>query len=59
MYSEEPVWKRLISHNLATHERISLIATIFSDDTQVEMVGQLAGGDAQIFVDTIDGVSPS
>ena len=58
MYSEQLAWKRSISPTLATHERVSLIATIFSDDTQAETVRQLTGEDAQTFIDTIDGVSP-
>jgi len=57
MRSGDPAWKRLIGHTLATHERISLIATIFSDPNQVEMVGQLSGDDAQSFINTIDEVS--
>jgi hypothetical protein len=55
--SELPAWKRLISHTLVTHERISLITTIFSDDNQVEMVRDLSGDDAQTFINTIDEVS--
>jgi len=58
MCSEEPAWKRLISHSLTAHERTTLIATIFSDHNQVEMVRQLSGNDAQSFVDMIDEVSP-
>jgi len=57
MRSGDPAWKRLIGHTLATHERISLIATIFSDPNQVEMVGELSGDDAQSFIDAIDEVS--
>ena len=57
VYSEVTAWKRLISHTLTVEERISLITTIFSDDNQVETVGQLSGSDAQTFVDTIDEVS--
>jgi len=58
MFSEVPAWKRLISHPLAAHERISLINTIFLDNNQVEMVGRLQGEDAQTFIDIIDEVSP-
>ena len=56
MCSEDPDWKRLISNTLVTHERISLIETIFSDSNQVEVVKQLSGDDAQSFIDTIDEV---
>ena len=37
-------------------ERISLIATIFSELNGLEMVGHLHGEDAQAFVDVIDKV---
>ena len=59
MYSNDPAWKQLIGRTLTMDGRIALIMTIFSDDTQVEMVGQLSGDDAQTFVDTIDEVSPT
>ena len=38
-------------------ERVSLIATIFSDRHQVDMVRKLSGGDAQNVIDVIDEVS--
>lgn len=56
MYSEDPAWRRLISHSLTAEERISLITTISLDDDQVKMVEQLSGDDAQTFVDVIDEV---
>ena len=37
-------------------ERISLTATIFSDDNETEMIRNLSGDDAQAFVDAIDKV---
>jgi len=55
--SEDPAWKRLITHTPTVHERISLITTIFSDDNQAEMVKNLSGDDAQKFIDVLDGVS--
>lgn len=58
MRSEDPAWKRLISRTLTTDERISLIATIFSDSNQVETVGQLSGDDGQAFIDVVYEVSP-
>jgi len=58
MYSNEPAWKWLIDNSHSIHERIPMIAAIFSGHDQVETIGQLSGGDAQIFVDIIDGVSP-
>jgi hypothetical protein len=57
MCSEEPAWKRLISHALDPHERLSLIMAIFSDCDQVEMVTNLFGDDAQNFINAIDVVS--
>ena len=38
-------------------ERVSLIAQIFSDRDQVEMVNNLSGDDAQTFVDMVDEAS--
>ena len=58
MYSEHPPWKQLITRTFATHERISLITTIFSDNDQVEMVKQLSGDDVQTFIDVLDEASP-
>jgi hypothetical protein len=55
--SDPPAWERLISHTLSTHERISLIVSIFSDRNEIEMVGHLSGDDAQAFIDVIDEVS--
>jgi len=55
--SEDPAWKRLITHTPTTHERISLITTIFSDYNQAEMVKDLRGDDAQEFIDVLDEVS--
>jgi len=54
--SKHPAWKQLISHTLATDERISLITTIFLDENQVKMVERLSGDDAQTFIDKIDEV---
>jgi hypothetical protein len=55
--SEDPPWKRLISHTLTTHERISSITIIFSDRNLVEMVGNLIGDDAQTLINMIDEVN--
>ena len=38
-------------------ERVSLIAMIFSDGRQLEIVEQLSGDEAQTFVDRIDEVA--
>ena len=48
-----PGWKRLTHGPLATHEQISLITTIFSNQDEIEMIKRLCGEDAQIFIDTI------
>ena len=53
-----PGWKRLTRGPLATHERISLITTIFSNRDEIEMIKRLCGEDAQIFIDTIYEVYP-
>jgi hypothetical protein len=47
----------LISHTLATHERISLITTIFSDIIRSRWSKISIGDDAQNFIDVIDEVS--
>ena len=57
MYRSPPAWKQLISPTLATHKRIPLIESIFSDLDEVEVVGHLRGDDAQAFVDVIDEAS--
>ena len=58
--SKHPLWKQLInSHTLAADERTSLMAKIFSDRGEVEMVMQLSGADAQAFVDAVAWVSPA
>lgn len=51
-----PAWRRLISQPLPTDERVSLIATIFSDRNEVDTVNLLRGDDAQTFVNVIDEV---
>ena len=53
-----PLRKRLISHTAGRDERIRLIATIFSDDDQVKVVGPASGDDAQTLINVIDEVSP-
>jgi hypothetical protein len=47
--SDAPAWTRLINH---THEAISLIEEIFTNKDEVNMVCDLSGGDAQIFINT-------
>jgi len=54
-----PDWDLLISGQLATHERASLIATIFLECDEIEVVRRLSArfcnyGMAQAFVDVID-----
>jgi len=50
---DSPSWKRLIGTPLATHERTSLIATMFSKRDEVEATRHIGGDDAQIFIDMI------
>jgi len=57
VHSEQPPWKQLIDHASAMDERVSLIAMIFSDGRQLEIVEQLSGDEAQTFVDRIDEVA--
>jgi hypothetical protein len=40
------------------HKCTSLITTIFSDHNQVKVIEDLAGTDAQTFIDIVDEVSP-
>ena len=56
MRSGTPAWKRLIEGPLNSDVRVSLIADIFSDRDETEMVKQLRGDDAQSFVDVMDQV---
>jgi len=53
-------WERLISHQLASHERTSLITTLFLEENWYEMVTRFSirGDDAQAFIDVIDEESP-
>ena len=53
MRSGTPAWKRLIEGPLNSDVRVSLIAEIFSDREETEMVKQLRGDDAQSFVDVV------
>lgn len=55
--SENTAWKRLISHNFATNERASLIAAVFSDSNQADVVRNLSGDNTQNFIDVVDEVS--
>jgi serine/threonine protein kinase len=55
--SENTTWKRLISHNFTTNERVSLIAAVFLDSNQVDVVRNLSGDHAQNFIDVVDEVS--
>ena len=50
---DSPGWKRLLCGPPTTHERISLITTIFSDRDDVEMARRLCGEDSQASVDVI------
>ena len=56
MCSGTPAWKRLIHNPLTSDERIALIADIFSDREETEIIKNLSGNDAQSFVDAIDQV---
>ena len=47
-----------LSHTFAADERVSLVATIFSDDDQVKMIGDLSEDNAQTFIDAIYEASP-
>ena len=50
------MWKHLIDRPLTTDERVSLIASLFSDRGEIEALKDLRRGDAQLFIDVIDGV---
>ncbi|KAF9642914.1 kinase-like protein [Thelephora ganbajun] len=52
--ADPPAWKRLIGHTLSTNEHISLITSLFSDRSEVEVLENLSGDDAQAFIDVID-----
>lgn len=52
-----PAWKQLIKDTLSTHQRVSLISSIFSHQSEIDVVELLSGNDAQEFIDIIDEVS--
>jgi len=54
--SNYPPWKQLITHALSPDERASLIAKVFSDPGEVEMLMQLTEDDVQAFINKIAGV---
>ena len=54
--SDNPLWKHLIDRPLTKDERVSLIADLFSDRSEIETLKGLNGGDAQSFIDVIDEV---
>ena len=54
--SHEQAWQRLIIRAALKDELPSLIETIVSDGEMTNVVDRLRGSDAQIFIDTIDGV---
>ena len=51
-------WKHLINGSLATHERASMIATIFSNRKEIDEIRNLCGDDAQTIVNVIYEVCP-
>ena len=55
---DPPGWKKLIGGPLTTHERATLIVTIFSNRDEIEVIKQLCGDEAQTFVDVIYEVCP-
>ena len=57
-YSGRSAWNRLITCPPTTPERTSLIAAIFSNRDEIEMISHLCGNDAQSFIDAVDEVPP-
>jgi len=55
--SNPPDLKILISHPLTTHEHVSLITTIFSDNDRPEVDRNLSRDDYQTVIDIMDEVS--
>ena len=55
--STPPAWKRLIHSLLSNQERISLATSIFSTHSEAGLAEQLAGNDAQNFIDVMDEAS--
>ena len=49
-----PAWKKLVTAIPSPNERVDLITSTVSDPDELEMLGHLAGNDAQIFIDVID-----
>ena len=51
-----PACKRLASRAFSPHEVIPLIEAIFTNQSEVKMIGCLCGDDAQTFIDVIHEV---
>ena len=54
--SDIPVWKHLVNSPLTTDERVSLIADLFSDPDEIDIIKALSGSDAQSVIDVMDEV---
>ena len=54
--SDIPVWEHLINSPLTTDERVSLIADLFSDRNEIDILKALSKSDAQSVIDVIDEV---
>ena len=52
-YSDIPVWKHLIDRPLTVDGRVSLIADLFSDRSEIDALKALSGSDAQSVIDVI------
>lgn len=57
VFSDLPAWRSLVDPTLAIHERVSAIETIFSEPDEIQVVENLSGEDAKVFIDVIDEVS--
>ena len=50
--------RRLINHTFSPHEIISLIGVIFTSEAEINIIRDLRGDDAQMFIDVVHGVRP-
>ena len=51
-------FRRLINHTFSPHEIISLIGVIFTSEAEINIIRDLRGDDAQMFIDVVHGVRP-
>ena len=54
--NDNPLWKHLVDLPFTKDERVSLIADLFYDSSEIEALKDLGGDDVQSFIDVVDEV---